>query len=599
MEATTATPAEASTGSRTIADMMALAARKHADRVAVRQKRDGAWQSLTYAEVGQIVREIALGLIELGIQPGERVSILCTTRPEWTYADFAISSAGAVVVPIYPTNSPEECEWVAGNSEAVAVICEDAGQGAKIAAVRDRLPSLRHLIVVDPSGDVGDAISLDALRERGRGGDEAVLEQRMNGVRPDDPFTFIYTSGTTGPPKGCVLSHDNYRSVLNMCESLDVVQEDEVVYLFLPLAHAFALLIQLLAVDVGSTVAYFGGDTRAIVPELAEVKPTYMPSVPRIFEKIYTLATGKLSDEDRERLRKAVELGVEVRDLETRGEPVPDDLRKAYEVADERVFRNVRAIFGGNLRQAVTGAAPIAPEILEFFYAAGVPVLEGYGMTETATVATYSTVEHHRFGTVGRALPGNEIRIARDGEVLIKGPNIFRGYYRNDDASFGAIVDGWLHTGDLGSLDEDGYLKITGRKKDIIITAGGKNLTPANLENDMKQSRWVSQAIMHGDRRPYPVMLITLDEEEIAQFAQERGLPTDVAELSRHPEVQALIQAELDKANAKYAQVEQVKKFVLLDHDLSQETGELTPTLKVKRNVVNEKYAELLDSLYA
>jgi long-chain acyl-CoA synthetase len=321
--------------------------------------------------------------------------------------------------------------------------------------------------------------------------------------------------------------------------------------------------------------------------------------VPRIFEKLYTLATGKLSDEDRERLRQAVELGVKVRDLEACGNPVPDELRKAYEVADERVFRNVRAIFGGNLRQAVTGAAPIAPEILEFFYAAGVPVLEGYGMTETATVATYSTVEHHRFGTVGRALPGNAIRIAPDGEVLIRGTNIFRGYYRNDDASFGAIVDDWLHTGDLGSLDEDGYLKITGRKKDIIITAGGKNLTPANLENDMKQSRWVSQAIMHGDRRPYPVMLITLDEEEIAQFAQERGLPADVAELSRHPEVRGLIEGELDRANAKYAQVEQVKKFVILDHDLSQETGELTPTLKVKRNVVNEKYAELLDSLYA
>jgi long-chain acyl-CoA synthetase len=599
MEATTATPAQASTGSRTIGDLMALAARKHADRVAVRQKRDGAWQSLTYAEVGEIVREIALGLIELGIQPGERVSILCNTRPEWTYADFAISSAGAVVVPIYPTNSPEECEWVAGNSEAVAIICEDASQVAKIAAVRERLPSLRHLIVVDPGGEVGDAISLDALRERGRGGDEATLEQRMNGVRPEDPFTFIYTSGTTGPPKGCVLSHDNYRSVLNMCETIDVVQEDEVVYLFLPLAHAFALLVQLLTVDVGSTIAYFGGDTRSIVPELAEVKPTYLPSVPRIFEKIYTLATGKLSDDDREQLRQAVELGVKVRDLEARGEPVPDELREPYEVADERVFRNVRAIFGGNLRQAVTGAAPIAPEILEFFYAAGVPVLEGYGMTETATVATYSTVEHHRFGTVGRALPGNEIRIGPDGEVLIKGPNIFGGYYRNDDASFGAIVDGWLHTGDLGSLDADGYLKITGRKKDIIITAGGKNLTPANLENDMKQSRWVSQAVMHGDRRPYPVMLITLDEEEIAQFAQGRDLPTDVAELSRHPEVRALIEAELDKANAKYAQVEQVKKVVILDHDLSQETGELTPTLKVKRNVVNEKYAELFNSLYA
>jgi long-chain acyl-CoA synthetase len=599
MEVTTATPAEASTGSRTIADLMALAVRKHGDRVAVRQKRDGAWQSLTYAQVGEIVREIALGLMELGIQRGERVAILCNTRAEWTYADFAISSAGAVVVPIYPTNSPEECEWVAGNSETVAVLCEDASQVAKVAAVRDRLPNLRHVIVVDPAGDVGDAIALDTLRERGRGGDEAALEERTSAVRPEDPFTFIYTSGTTGPPKGCVLSHDNYRTVLNMCETLDVVQEDEVVYLFLPLAHAFALLVQLLAVDVGSTIAYFGGDTRAIVPELAEVKPTYLPSVPRIFEKIYTLATGKLSDEDRDRLRQAVELGVKVRDLEARGEPVPDELRKAYEVADERVFRNVRAIFGGSLRQAVTGAAPIAPEILEFFYAAGVPVLEGYGMTETATVATYSTVEHHRFGTVGRALPGNEIRIAQDGEVLIKGPNIFRGYYRNDDASFGAIVDGWLHTGDLGSLDEDGYLRITGRKKDIIITAGGKNLTPANLENDMKQSRWVSQAVMHGDRRPYPVILVTLDEEEIAQFAQERGLPTDVAELSRHPEVHALIQAELDKANVKYAQVEQVKKFVILDHDLSQETGELTPTLKVKRNVVNEKYAELFNSLYA
>jgi long-chain acyl-CoA synthetase len=246
----------------------------------------------------------------------------------------------------------------------------------------------------------------------------------------------------------------------------------------------------------------------------------------------------------------------------------------------------------------VSGAAPIAPEILEFFYASGVPVLEGYGMTETATVATYSTIENHRFGTVGRALPGNEIKIAGDGEVLIKGPNIFSGYYRNDDASFGAVIDGWLHTGDLGTLDEDGYLRIVGRKKDIIITAGGKNLTPANIENDLKQSRWVSQAVMHGDRRPYPVVLITLDEEEIAQFAQERGLPSDIGELSRRAEVRELIQAEVDRANARYAQVEQVKKFAILDHDLSQETGELTPTLKVKRNIVNEKHADLFDSLY-
>jgi long-chain acyl-CoA synthetase len=259
----------------------------------------------------------------------------------------------------------------------------------------------------------------------------------------------------------------------------------------------------------------------------------------------------------------------------------------------------VRAIFGGHLRHATSGAAPIAREILEFFYACGVPVFEGYGMTETATAATISTLEDHRFGTVGRALPGVELKIAPDGEILIKGPNIFQGYHNRADASFGAVVDGWLHTGDLGSIDEDGYLSITGRKKDIIITAGGKNLTPANIENDLKQCRWISQAVMHGDQRPYPVVLITLDEEEIPVYAREHNLPQDIPSLSRSAEVRALIQQEVDRANAKYAQVEQVKKFAILDHDLSQATGELTPTLKVKRNVVNEQYADVLDALYA
>ncbi|HEY3186393.1 MAG TPA: AMP-binding protein, partial [Solirubrobacteraceae bacterium] len=267
--------------------------------------------------------------------------------------------------------------------------------------------------------------------------------------------------------------------------------------------------------------------------------------------------------------------------------------------ADEQLFKNVRAIFGGRVRQAVSGAAPIAKEILEFFYGCGVPVLEGYGMTETATVATYSTVEHHRFGSVGRLLPGIEGRTADDGELLLKGANIFQGYYKNADASFGAIVDGWLHTGDLGSIDEDGYVFITGRKKDIIITAGGKNLTPANLENDMKQSRWISQAVMHGDRRPYPVMLITLDEDEVVPWAKAEGIDdTSIGALARDERVRALVQGELDKANARYAQVEQVKRFFILDHDLSQETGELTPTLKVKRNVVYDKYAESFDALY-
>ncbi len=599
MEAGTLTPGANSTGSRTIADLLPLAAEKFADKVALRQKRGDQWDDVTYAQVGEIVREIGLGLIDLGIESSERVCILCNTRPEWTYADFAITSAGAAVVPIYPTNSPEECEWVAGNSEAVAVVCEDAAQAAKIFEVRERLPHLRAVVVIDPEGDTGDAIGLDELRERGRGRDAGELQARYEAVRPEDPFTFIYTSGTTGPPKGCVLSHGNYRSVLNMCEGIEVLSEGEEVYLFLPLAHAFALLIQLLSFDLGGSIAYWSKDAQKIIPELMETTPSYFPSVPRIFEKLYTLAsTNILKEIPKERFDQMVAMGVRVRDLQAHGRQIPEELRAPFEEADEKVFAGVRALFGGNLRQAVTGAAPIAPEILEFFYACGVPVLEGYGMTETATVATYSTIEDHKFGTVGRALPGTEIRIADDGEVLIKGANIFGGYYKNDDASFGAIEDGWLHTGDVGTLDEDGFLRITGRKKDIIITAGGKNLTPANLENDLKQSRWVSQAVMHGDRRPFPVMLVTLDEEEILPWAAEQGLGQDIASLSREPKVRELIQGVLDKANEKYAKVEQVKKFAILEHDLSQETGELTPTMKVKRNVVNEKYADVLDSLY-
>jgi long-chain acyl-CoA synthetase len=371
----------------------------------------------------------------------------------------------------------------------------------------------------------------------------------------------------------------------------------EVTYLFLPLAHSFALIIQLLTFETGNELAYFGGDTKAIVGELAEVKPTYLPSVPRIFEKIYTLVSANA---DPELVKKAVGAGLMVKQLEAAGQPIPPELQAGYDQADERLFKNVRAAFGGNLRTAVTGAAPIQKEILEFFYACGVPVMEGYGMTETATVATAGTLEHFKFGTVGKPLPGVELKIAEDGEVLVKGPNIFQGYYKNADASFGSIKDGWLHTGDIGSIDEEGYLSITGRKKDIIITAGGKNLTPANIENDLKSTRYISQAVMHGDRRPYPVVLVTLDEEEIVPWAQQQeGMPTTVAELSVHPTVVAMIEAEVDKANSRYAQVEQVKKFAILPHDLSQETGELTPTLKVKRNVVNEKFAGVIDALYA
>jgi len=607
-----ATATASTTGLQTIADLIPRSAQTHAQKVAVRFKRDGAWEDVTYAELAQIVQEIGLGLIDLGIEPGERVSILSNTRPEWSYADLAATSAGTVVVPIYQTNSPEECHWVLSDSEACAVVCEDEEQLAKVLAIRDRLPNLRTIVVIDPpageatsnggSGGASQAITLEEVRRRGRTRAPEELEARRAAVRPEDPFTFIYTSGTTGPPKGCVLTHGNYCSIVEMIAEVRELTEEEVTYLYLPLAHSYALLVQLAAFALGSTLAYFGGDTKQIIAELAEVKPTYLPSVPRVFEKIYTLAHGAIEaqpKEERERAQAAIKLGVTVRDMMNRGEPIPKEMQEHFDQADEMLFKNVRAIFGGRMRHATSGAAPIAHEILEFFYACGVPVFEGYGMTETATAATISTLENHRFGTVGRALPGVELKIADDGEILVKGPNIFAGYHNQASTSFGAVEDGWLHTGDLGSIDEDGYLSITGRKKDIIITAGGKNLTPANIENDLKQCRWISQAVMHGDQRPYPVILITLDEEEIPIYAREHGLPEDIASLSRDPQVHELIQQEIDRVNAKYAQVEQVKKFAILDHDLSQPTGELTPTLKVKRNVVNDKYADVFDALYA
>jgi long-chain acyl-CoA synthetase len=604
MEAGTAPAAsDKSTGSRTIADLILIAAERHRDKPAIRHKGGDGWVDVSYGELGETVSDVGRGLMALGLERGDRVALLSQTRPEWTYCDFAIASAGGTVVPIYPTNSPEECEWVAGNSESRFIVCEDAGQVSKVEEVRGNLPALERIIVIE--GTAPNALPLDEVRERGRERAHDELVERAQSVPPDQPFTFIYTSGTTGPPKGCVLTHANYRDVLNMCTAIDVVEDDELVYLFLPLAHSFALLVQLLTIDLGGTLAYFGGDTKQVIPELMEVKPTYLPSVPRIFEKLYTKAQELIPAEQIEAMR---EVGVPIRDAEVRGEEPPADLAERWNapiegdpqgasLAGKAEF--VRNLFGGRLRQAVTGAAPIGKEILEFFWACGVPVLEGYGMTETSTVSTFSTVEDHKFGTVGRPLPGCELRIADDGEILIKGPHIFQGYYRMKDMSFGAVEDGWLHTGDLGSIDEDGYLSITGRKKDIIITAGGKNLTPANIENDLKQSRWVSQAVMYADRRPYPVALITLDPEEIAPWAEQQGLPGDLAQLCDEPKVHELIQGVVDDVNRHYAQVEQIKRFMVLDHDLSQETGELTPTLKVKRNVIYDKYAEDLDRLYA
>jgi long-chain acyl-CoA synthetase len=584
----------------TVAALPGSAAERFAENIAGRYKSGGEWSEMSYADAGKAINELALGLVELGIEPGDRVCLLANTRIEWVLAMYAISAAGAVVVPIYPTNSPKECQWVVGNSGAKAVICEDEGQRKKIEQIRDELDQLEHVIGFDD--DAGE-ISLDELRSRGNGRDVNELTERQDKVTPDEPFIIVYTSGTTGPPKGVVLTHANAMSVCQVCEELEFITPDEVSYLYLPLAHVFGLTVPLASFDQGTTIVFTGGDTKKILEEIIETKPTYLPSVPRIFEKLYAAAMKmqeQASDEDKQRFGEAVKLGVEVRRRRERGDEVPAQMAQGFEQADEQIFQRVRGLFGGQIRQAVTGAAPIAPEILEFFYAAGVPVLEGWGMTETTAIGTVNLLDQLKFGTVGRAVPGAEIKIGdEDGEILMKGPMVFKEYWDNEDATAETLVDGWLHTGDVGELDDDGFLKITGRKKDIIITAGGKNLTPANIENDLKQSRFISQAVMYGDRKPYPVALVTLDPEEIIPWAKEQGLPEDLAELAEQEQVRELVEKELERANSNYAQVEQIKKFKILDHDLSIETGELTPTLKVKRNVVYDRYDELFESMYS
>jgi long-chain acyl-CoA synthetase len=524
---------------RTIAELPFAAANAYGDQSAHRAKRDGAWVDTSFKELADTVRALARGLIAAGIAPGDRVALLAETKPEWTQAGLAVVAAGAILVPIYPSSSVEEVSWILADSGARMAICGDGTQLAKVTV----LP----VSTVDMSAGGLAALAADE--------GDAELDRRLAAIDPDDPSIIIYTSGTTGPPKGCVLTQRNWVALCEINAQLPYIVPGDVVYLFLPLAHVFAQITQFACLHAGATLAYFSGDVRAIVPELSEVRPTFLPSVPRIFEKVYT----------------------------------------AVQEAPAVV---VQGVFGGRLRMALSGAAPIAVGVLEFFAESGVPVLEGYAMTESTGVGTVNTLAEHRLGSVGRAAPGTRIRIAEDGEVLMSGPHIFAGYWRNFEATTATLVDGWLHTGDLGVLDEDGYLTITGRKKDIIITSGGKNIAPANLENDLRQSRWISYAVVYGDRRPYPVALLTLDPEEILPWARAHGLPADLTALADHPDVLALVGEVVDAVNARYARALQIKRFAILDRDLSQETGELTPTLKVKRAVVHRNHGTLFDTLY-
>jgi long-chain acyl-CoA synthetase len=588
------------TKSQTLADLLPRSAEMYGDAPAVRWKDGSEWVSRSFSEVQEIVQPLALGLAELGIEKGDRVSILGNTRPEWTYYDYAALSIGATVVPIYQTNSPEECHYVLENSDSKIVVVEDDEQLAKVREVRDRLPKLEHVVLMTGSAD--DAISTADLSARGSAVDASRWQDLYSAVTSADICTFIYTSGTTGPPKGCVISHGNYRAMLDMVNETSVIEEGDLTYLYLPLAHSFALLIQFGSFDLGTTIAYWERDPLKIMVNLAELKPTYFPSVPRIFEKIYTAATSAIEKEGG--LKKAIfdwaiNVGAKVREMERKDRRPGFLLKRKYAFADKQVLSKIRNLFGGNVRLAVSGAAPINPEILRFFDAAGVLVLEGWGMTETSTAATVSRPDDFKVGTIGKPFPGCEVRIAEDGEILVKGPNVFQGYHKNEEATRETIVDGWLHTGDIGEIDPEGFIKITGRKKDIIITAGGKNITPANLEAEIKQQPLVSQCVVVGDRRPYLVALVTLDPEEVAAYAKENGLSEDPSELAKNAEIRAAIEAHVEKINEKFARVEQVKKIAILPQDLSQESGELTPTLKVKRAVVTAKHEDAIEQLYA
>lgn len=585
-------------GSNTLGAMVLDAGRRGA-AVAMRFPLDGERVSLSYAELGVLSRDIARGLIALGVEAGDRVAILSSTRAEWTLCDCGSLCAGAVVVPVYHTNSPDECAHVLGHSETRLIFCEDLSQVEKIRQIRDRLPHLEHIVLID--GKAPDAITLDELRERGADTPAGAVSNRVQAVLPDDIATLVYTSGTTGPPKGCLLTHSNLVSTVRMYVARLQLGPDAVMYQFLPLAHVLARVAQMVVIDVGAQASFWSGDASRIVEDLAEIEPTHFAAVPRIYEKVHAAVVGRIEDGpalQRTLFRRALTQARTIRRMNAEGIS-PGSLRLArLRIADALVLSRVRRIFGRRLQLALVGAAPVARELLEFFDVCGMTVLEGYGLTESTAAATLNTPEERRLGTCGRPLPGTEVKIAPDGEILMSGPNIFKGYYKDAAATRETLEDDWLRSGDLGAVTEDGYLMVTGRKKDLIITSSGKNVTPVNIENALRDTRWISEAVVYGDERPYLVAMVTLDHDEQSKLAERLHVAADTASMAHDAQVHAVLQETVDAVNSKLARIEQIKRFAILDRDLSQAEGELTPTLKVKRSIVYDRYAELFDGLY-
>jgi long-chain acyl-CoA synthetase len=593
----------------TLAKLFWSRVERSGDKPAQQFKHGGAWQTLTWREVGDIVRELALGLIVLGRGRGDTVALLSASRAEWVQADFAIFSAGCITVPVYPSYPPDLVAYVIRDSGARTVFVEDAAQLAKVLEARDKVPQLEHIVVMggyEAAQPPKSVMTWETLRRLGRENAEAykaTLAERVTTTTPEDVASIVYTSGTTGPPKGVVQTHGNHVAALAASRMATPVEEGWVHLLFLPLAHSFARLESFLGVAHGLTTA-FAENLDKLRDNLPETRPHFICSVPRVFEKVYAgvLATAQAGSPLKRRIFDwAVTVGRDVSRHQQRGQPVPAGLELKRKVAHALVFSKLHARLGGRLQWAVSGGAPLSRDIAEFFHAAGILLLEGYGLTETCPALTFNRPDRYKFGSVGQALPGVELKIAPDGEILARGPNVAtRGYYKQPEATREVFEpDGWFHTGDIGRLDEDGFLFITDRKKDLIVTAGGMNVAPQNIENLLKADPFISQVMVHGDRRPYPVALITLNADELEKFAREQGvLTTDPAALVQHPKVLERVARTVEEKNSNLQSYAKIKKFTILAADFTLEGGELTPTLKVKRRVVSDKYKKELEALY-
>lgn len=580
------------------------------DRVALRHKDYGIWHDVTWKQYGEKVRQVAMGLISLGLKKGECVSIISENRPEWVYADFGIMSAGGVTAGIYTTNAPEQCGYIVQNSGSRFYIAENEEQFDKTLKFRKDTPHLEKVIVMDMEGlkRYPDPLlmSFDDLLELGKEYDEkhpGLFDQRLNEVKPEDLAVLIYTSGTTGPPKGAMLTHANLLFMSEAMTRVNPVKDGDETLSYLPLCHIFEQLFTVMINIRYRTVCNFIESPDTVMENMREVSPTVTCGVPRIWEKYASGIMIRMADATwfkRTVFKASMGIGMKYADLKLNFKPIPLYLKAAYLAAYVAVFRKLKERLGfDRVRIAYSGAAPISPEVLKFFNAIGLPLVEGYGQTEGTGVTSVSQKGRLKIGKVGQPLPGVEVKIAEDGEILVRGPGVFKGYFKNPEATAETLKEGWLHSGDVGELDEDGFLKITDRKKDLIITAGGKNIAPQNIENQLKFSPYINDAIVIGDRRKYLVALIAIDEENVIKYAQDHKIQfSTYASLTQAPEIRQLIQKEVDRVNKTLAQVEQVKKFAIIPKKLYEEDGEVTPTMKVKRKAINEAYKDVIEKLY-